>query len=346
MLSVSSKQTAVPGTPSTSNAPISPALSYKATLSSSKPAPELDSSLLPAELAMNAQQEHAPTPSCTNTIAAKTGSNPDPQLGSDRLAHLGTNDPRLVHIPYHTGAFAEDPGDSGGVPMVENGALPPLADPDSAALTFMAKTTDADTGMPAPCMPAEAKRSHDRPPWEKPTESPITHKTCTTVQGLSQSGSVNTDDPNQSDHGGHTIHPLQPAHTDATFPRYQLTDHNLPPLPVDHLVRPLTDPAPTSTVECAITCNMPHCKAINTSSWATLLARPATTLTDVNSSMAVYQCAKLGHMFPIDGSTMAPLSRQKEDTPSPTIGSTHNAMTHGSQEASCLCSPVSGASIC
>jgi len=303
--SMSSKQTAAPGTPLTSNAPILPALSFKATPSSPKPAPELDSSLLPAELATNDQQERVPTPLRTDTVAAKTGSDPDPQPSGDRLAYLGTDDPYLAHIPHHTGAFAEDPGDSGGVPMVENGASPPLADPNGAASTFAAETTDADTGVPAPCMPAEAKCSHNRPPWEKPTESPVTCKMCTTTQGLSQSGGINTDNPNQSDHGGCTVHPLQPAHTDTTFPLYQLTDHNLPPSPVDHLVCPLTDPAPASAVECAITRNMPHHEAINTSSWAALSACPATTLTDVNGSMAVYQCAKSGHTFPIDGSTMA-----------------------------------------
>ena len=286
-----------------------------------------------------------PTPSRTDTVAAKTSSNPDPQPGSDRLAHLGTNDPCLAHIPHHTGAFAEDPGDSGGVPMVENGVSPPLADPDGAASTFAAETTDADTGAPTPHMPAEAKRSHDQPPWEKPTKSPITRKTRTTAQGLSQSGGVNTDDPNQSDHRGRTIHPLQPAHTNTTFPRYQLADHNLPPSPVDHLVRPLTDPAPASAAECAITCDVPHHEAVNTSSWATLSVRPATTLTDANGSMAIYQCAKLGHTFPIDGSTMAPFSRQKEDAPSPTIRSAHDATTHSSQEVSRLRSPVSGASV-
>jgi len=61
MPSVSSKQTAAPGTPSTSNTPISPALSSKATPSPSEPAPELDVSPTPAESATNAHQECAPT---------------------------------------------------------------------------------------------------------------------------------------------------------------------------------------------------------------------------------------------------------------------------------------------
>jgi len=61
--SMSSKQTAVPGTPSTSNAPILPTSPFEATPSSPKPAPELDSLLSLAELATNAQQEHALSPS-------------------------------------------------------------------------------------------------------------------------------------------------------------------------------------------------------------------------------------------------------------------------------------------
>jgi len=229
--------------------------------------------------------------------------------------------------------------------MAENGASPPLADPDGAASTFAAETADTDAGAPAPHTLTEAKRSHDRPPWEEPTKSPVTHKACTAVQGLSQTGGVDINDPDQSDHRGRIVHPLQPAHTGATFPRYQLADHNLPPSPVDHLVRPLTDLAPASTAECAITRDVPHRKAANTSSWAALSAHPATTLTDVNGSMAVYRCAKSGHMSPIDGGTMAPFSRRKEDMPLPTIGSAHNAMTHGGQEASRLRSPISGASI-
>jgi len=63
VLSMSSEQTAASGTPSTSNAPILPASSFEATPSSPKPAPELDSSLSPAESATNAQQERVLSPS-------------------------------------------------------------------------------------------------------------------------------------------------------------------------------------------------------------------------------------------------------------------------------------------
>jgi len=343
--STSSEQTAAPGTPLTSNAPILPALPFEATPSSPKPAPELDSLLSLAESAMNAQQEHVLSPSQPDTAAVKLRFDPDPQPGGDGFAHSGTHAPHLAPSLQRPGAFAEDPGESGGVPTAENGALPPLADPDGAASTFAAETADTDAGVPAPHTLMEAKHSHDRPPWEEPTESPVTHKARTAAQGLSQMGGVDIDDPDQSDHRGRIIHLLQPAHTDATFPRYQLADHNLPPLPVDHLVHPLTDPAPASAAECAITHDVPHRKAANTSSWAALSACPATTLTDANGSMAVYRRAKLGHTSPIDGGTMAPFSRRKEDAPLPTIRSAHDTTTHGSQEASRLCSPVSGASV-
>jgi len=343
MPSMSSEQTAAPGTPSTSNALTSPASPSKATPSSSEPAPELDSSPSPAESVTNAQQERAPTPSRTDTATVKIGSDPDPQPSGNGLAHLGTDDPRLAHIPDHPGAFAEDPGESGGVPTVENSASSPLADPDGAASTFAAETADA--GAPAPCTLAEAKRSHDRPPWEEPTESPVTHKARPAAQVLSQTGGVDIDDPNQSDHGGHAVHPPQPAHIDAAFPHYQLAEHKLSSPPVDHLVRPLTDPAPASAAECDTTRDVPHREAVNTLTRAASPMCPATTSADASGIMAIYRRATSGHAFPIDGGTMPPFSRQQEDAPSPTIGSGHIATTHGGQEASCLRSPVSGTSV-
>jgi len=292
---------------------------------------------------MNAQQERAPTPSRTDTAAVKIGSDPDPQPSSNGLAHLGTNDPRLAHIPDRPGAFAEDPGESGGVPTVENGASSPLADSDGAASTFAAETADA--GAPAPCTLAEAKRSHDRPPWEEPTKDPITRKACPAAQVLSQTGSVDIADPNCSDHGGHAVHPLQPAHINAGFPRYQLAEHELSSSPVDHLVRPLTDPAPASAAECDTTRDGPHCEAVDTLTRAASPARPATTFADANGSTAIDWRATPGHAFPIDGGTMTPFSRRQEDAPSPTIGSGHIATTHGGQEASRLRSPISGTSV-
>ena len=307
MLSMSSEQTAAPGTPLTSNALILPASSSEATPSSSEPAPELDSSSKPAELATNAQQECAPLPSRTDTATVEIGFDLDPQPGGDGLAHLGTDHPCLTYIPECPGAFAEDPGESGGVPTVENGAPAPHTDPNSTELVFAAKTTDA--GAPAPCTPVEAKRSHDRPPWEEPTKDPITCKVRPAAQVLSQTGSVDIDDPNRSDHRGHAVHPLQLAHINAAFPCYQLAEHKLSSSPVDHLVRPLTDPAPASTVECDTTRNGPHCEAVNTLTWAVSPMCPATTSADANGSMAVYRRAKSGHAFPYDGSTMPPFSR-------------------------------------
>jgi len=310
MPSVSSEQTAVPGTPSTSNALTSPALPSEATPSSSEPAPELDISPSPAESATNAQQERAPTPSRTDTAAVKIGSDPDPQPGGNGLAHLGTDDPCLVHIPDHPGAFAEDPGESGGVPTVENGASPPLADPDDAASTFAAKTTGA--GAAAPRTPAEAKRSHDRPPWDDPIPKPVTHKARAAAQTPSQMGGVN------------------------------VNDLKLSSMPRDHPVPPLTDPAPASAAECDTTRDGPHCEAVDTLTRAASPVRPATTFADANGNTAVDWRATPGHAFPIDGGTMPPFSRRQEDAPSPTIGSGHIATTHGGQEASCLRSPVSG----
>jgi len=305
--SMSSEQTAAPGTPSISNTPISPASSSKATPSPSEPAPELDVSPSPAESATNAHQEHAPSPSCTDTAAAEIRFDPDPQPGGDGLAHLDTNAPCLAHIPGCPGAFAEDLGESGGVPMVENGASPPLTDPDGTASTFVAKTTDA--GAPTPCMPAEAKCSHDCPPWDDPIPKPITHKACTAAQTLSQIGGINVD------------------------------DLKLSSMPRDHPVPPLTDLAPASAAVCDITCDMPHHKVINTSNWATPAMHPATTLADANGVMAIHWCAKPGHAFPIDSSTMPPLSRRQEDAPPPTIGSRHIT----AMEALHPHSPISGA---
>jgi len=241
------------------------------------PAPELDISPSPAELAKNAQQELVLTLSHIDSTAAKIGSDPDPQPSGNRLAHLGTNDPHLVHIPDCPGAFAEDLGESGGVPTVENSVSPPLTDPNGAVSTFAAKTADA--GMPAPCTPAEAKRSHDCPPWDNPIPKPITHKACAAVQTLSQMGGVNVDDLKFSS------------------------------MPRDHLVPPLTDLAPASAAVCNITHDMPYCKVVNTSNWAMPAMHLATTLADMNGIMAIHWCAKPGHAFPIDGGTMPPFSR-------------------------------------
>jgi len=67
---------------------------------------------------------------------------------SGDAVHLGTNTPHLVPSLQCPGAFMEDPGESGGVPMVENSAPAPLADPDSAKSALMAETADAEALQP------------------------------------------------------------------------------------------------------------------------------------------------------------------------------------------------------
>jgi len=287
MLTTSSEQTAAPGTPSTSNALTSPASPSKATTSSSVPAPELDISPSPAKSVKNAQQELALTPSLIDTTAVEIGSDPDPQPGGNGLAHLGTDAPCHAPSLHRPGAFAEDPGESGGVLTVENGALAPHTDPDGTELVFAAETAHAHADVPAPCTLAEAKCSHDRPPWEEPTESPVTHKVRAAAQGLDQTGSVDINDPNRSDHGGRTVHLLQPAYIDAAFPLYQLADSKFLSTPTDHQVL----------------------LSVDTLTWAASPARPATTFADANGNTAVDWRATPGHAFPIDGGTMPPFSR-------------------------------------
>ena len=165
-------------------------------------------------------------------------------------------------------------------------------------------------GAPDHRTPAEAKCSHDRPPWDKPTPKSPTRKACTVAQGPCQTGSVDTDNPDQSDHGGHAIHPLQPAHIDATFLCHQLAIFQSFPISVDHQVRPLTDPAPASAAVCTIACDVPHCEAVNTLTRAASPIRPATTFAHANSSTAVDWRATPGHAFSIDGGTMPPFSRR------------------------------------
>ena len=198
-----------------------------------------------------------------------------------------------------------------GGAVVENSAPAPFADPDGTASVFAAKTAHADT--PDPHMLAEAKRSHDWPPWDKSTEKPPTRKARAAAQGLGQMGGIDIDDPNQSDHRGLIIHLPQQAYIDATFPHYQLANIKLSSLSMDHQVLPLTDLAPASAAECAITCNVPHREAVNTSNWAVLATRPATTFANVDGSMAVLWRAMLGHIFPIDSNTI-PCSRSSRRT--------------------------------
>jgi len=69
-----------------------------------------------------------------------------------------------------------------GVPAVENGAPAPFADPDGTVSVFAAETAHAD--MPDPRTLAEAKRSHNRPPWDKSTKKPPTCKARAATQGV------------------------------------------------------------------------------------------------------------------------------------------------------------------
>jgi len=114
---------------------------------------------------------------------------------------------------------------------------------------------------------------------------------------------------------------------------------NLEPLsaPIPHL----TDPAPMSAAECAITCDVPHRKAIDTSHWAVLATHPDAIFPNVNGSMAVDRCATSEHAFPIDDSAIHWPSRRQEDVSSTTPKYNNIAVTHSSKEASRPPSPIS-----
>jgi len=102
------------------------------------------------------------------------------------------------------------------------------------------------------------------------------------------------------------------------------------------------DHTPDSAVEShIITHNVPRCGAIITFTWATLAMRPDAIFPNTNGSTAVDWHAMSGHTFPIDGGTTPPLSKPQEAALSPTIGSGHDATTHGGKEASCPHSPIS-----
>ena len=107
--------------------------------------------------------------------------------------------------------------------------------------------------------------------------------------------------------------------------------------PVPHL----TDPAPASTVECTITCNMPHCEAIDTSHWAALAMHPDTILSDTNSSMAAIQHTTLMHTFCINNSTIRCPLGQQEDVSTSIYKSDHIAAMHSGKEALYPHSPIS-----
>ena len=125
MPAMSSELTAAPGTPSSFNTSMSPTTPPEIALLP-EPAPELHNPSPPVAPVKNAHRELVLAPQHTATAAVKIWfNNPDPQP-SDEVAHSGTHAPCLVLSTHPPGAFVEDPGESGGVQMVENGALPPL----------------------------------------------------------------------------------------------------------------------------------------------------------------------------------------------------------------------------
>jgi len=106
------------------------------------------------------------------------------------------------------------------------------------------------------------KRSLNWPLWEASAEESATHKACPVMQGSNHTGSIDINDPEQSDHGRRTIHPLQLVYINATFPCHQLTSFKLFSMPMDLVVPLSTDHTPASAAETCITCDMPRCKAV------------------------------------------------------------------------------------
>jgi len=109
---VGSEQTAVPGTPSTSNAPQSPH------------GPD-SSPVQPHRTA------HIHMPLCIMH-----------DIQTEEVVHLGTNTLHLAPGLQAPGAFAEDPDEAGGVTTMEVGAPAPSQDSKVMESAFMAKTTE------------------------------------------------------------------------------------------------------------------------------------------------------------------------------------------------------------
>jgi len=285
-----SEQTAAPGTPSTFNAPKSPATPSKATPPALKDAEDPDS--LPVQVPRSA---HVPKPS---RIVCK--SNPQPGRG---VAHPGSHDPHLMPCSQRPGAFAEDPGDSGGVPTMGNGAPAPLDAPDDMELAFMAETTGADALDP--CTHTEAKHAPNRPLWEATTEKSAACKARPVTQGFSHTGKVDNGDtpstaPSLAGNPG-------PAHWAASkrIP-FTLTDTPDPLLMHDKASSP-----PDGS---------PNANGSTAEDWH-----------------ATSRCAS-----PIDSSTIPWPLKQQEDIPLPSTNEhDHVAATHSSMEASWLCSLAS-----
>ena len=111
--------------------------------------------------------------------------------------------------------------------------------------------------------------------------------------------------------------------------------------PLLALILSVTDPAPVSTAQCAITRDVPYHGAINTSDWAVLATRPDTTLSDTNGSKAIDWHATSRRASLIDNGAICWPSRQQEDISLTTPENDHVAATHGGKEASWPSSPTS-----
>jgi len=111
--------------------------------------------------------------------------------------------------------------------------------------------------------------------------------------------------------------------------------------PLLALVPYLTDPVPTSTAGCTTTCDVPHCKAVDTSYWAMLAMRPDAIFPGVHSSMAVDRRATSGHAFPINNGAICWPPRRQDDVSLTTPEYDNVTAMHGSKEALCPPSPIS-----
>jgi len=285
-----SEQTAAPGTPSTFNTPKSPATPSKATPPALTDAEDPDSP--PVQVPRTAR---VPKPS---HIMRK--SNPQPGGG---VAHLGSHDPHLAPCSQRPGAFVEDPGDSGGVLTMGNGAPAPLDAPNDTELAFAAETAGADALDPH--THTEAKCAPNRPLWEATMEKSAACKAHPVAQGFSHTGNV--DNSNTPSTAPSLAGNPRPAHWAASkWIPFTLSD----------------TPNPLFT----------HSKACN----------PPAGSANANDSAAEDWCAISGHASLIDGGTIPFLSKQQEDISLPsTDKSDHVAATHGSKEASWPCSLVS-----
>jgi hypothetical protein len=227
------------------------------------------------------------------------------EFQSEEVVHVGTNAPHLMPSLHIPGALTEDLDEAGGV-TIEEGSVPAAPkDLNGSNLAAAAKMADIDTSKP--CTLMEAIHILNWPPWEKPDdERPDACQVHPVAQGSSQSSHKDRLDtcpvPKCNCRGG-TMHPLQPACIDATLLHDHLAGHMPLSTPMDHQVPLSSDNAPVSTAEVPTTCDVPHCKAVNTSNWAALAMHLDTMPSDTNGSIAVDLCATLAHAFPYNGGT-------------------------------------------